>query len=393
MKILILAHDCGLRGAERVVAEEAEELIRRGWNVLVAVPCRFGGLSDHLRGRNIPYVFIRYYGWMGPGRFFGRARRIIGNFAALPSLIVLIKMYKPDFIHVHSIACGIGAIAARLTGIPHIWHLHEPGPYAISADRPRFDLGERASLSVARWSRSRFVAVSNSLARMFERILNIEQVGVVYQSINLNAIVPPDDTAQLARITNWPGRKLIVVGALLLWKDPLTAVRAMSYIVREWPDAGLFFVGPDPIGMGAEIEAVARDLGVSDNVVRLGAMLNAHPAIMAADACIVTAVDEGFGRVQAEAMLSGTPVVSADVPVNREVAGDDNVDFFTPSDPEALAAAISSLFSRPQDEISCRVERALAYARGRFSAEAAANALEIELLACPLPRANNRKCS
>lgn len=391
MKILILAHDCGLRGAERVVAEEAQELIRCGWDVLVVIPCRSGGLSNYLLEKHIPFVYISYFGWIGPGHFLGRSKRIIENLIALPRLLVLIKTQKPDIIHVHSIACGIGAIASRLAGVPNVWHLHEPGPYAISSDRPVFDLGERAATVIARWCKSRFVAVSKSIACIFEKKLRIDEVGVVYQPIELNAAVAPSDTDQMEKITAWRGRKLIIVGALILWKDPLTAVRAMADIVQNWPGVGLFMVGPDPIGVGAEIDDLARDLGISKNVIRLGAMTNAHPAIRAADACIVTAVDEGFGRVQVEAMLSETPVLAADVPVNREVAGKDNVDFFAPSDPKALAAAVLSLFARPEAEQRDRRNRSLDYARGRFSPEATANALETELIALIKSTSNTRE--
>ena len=382
MNILIFAHDCGLRGAERVVVDEAEALIARGWTVTVVVPCINGELSEFLRNKGINFLHIRYYSWIGPGSFKGRAFRTLMNVIAIPQMWRIIQSFQPDIIHVHSIACGIGAVAARLAGVPHVWHLHEPGPYARSADRPVFDLGERASVALARWTQSSFVAVSASVARLFEQQFRLSEVGVLYQSIDVDPKVADGDAIALRQITDWSGRKLVIVGALVLWKDQKTAVRAMVEIVKAWPGAGLFLIGDDQIGMGGEIDALARELGVADNVVRLGTMANAAPAIAAADGCIVTALDEGFGRVAVEAMMNETPVISADVDVNREVAGDGKVDFFSPSNPDAMAMAVSTLFSRPEPERQTRVLQAHAYARSLFGAEVTANALEAELLRC-----------
>ena len=319
---------------------------------------------------------------MGPGNFSGRVKRILGNLIALPQLLWILNSGRFDLVHVHSIACGIGAIAARLSNVPHIWHLHEPGPYANSDDRPIFDIGESLSIALANWTKSRFVAVSASVARLFEQKFELSEIGVLYQSISTNPGIAVSDMPTLEQITNWSGRKLVIVGALQTWKDQKTAVHALPTIIKDSPGTGLFLIGDDSVGLGYEIDALARELGVSDNVFRLGTMANATPAIAAADACIVTALDEGFGRVAVEAMLSKTSVISADVTVNREVAGDGNVDFFEPSDPQSLAATVSKVFKRSCVENDKKLTRALIYASEKFSLEVAADALETELLAC-----------
>ncbi|UWR20823.1 glycosyltransferase family 4 protein [Sulfitobacter pontiacus] len=378
-KILIIAHDSGLRGAERVVAEEARELMLEGWNVLVVIPSRNGGLYDYLGNIGVPRTTIRYFAWMGPGKMKGRIFRTAGNLLAIPQFLVLFKVQKPDIVHVHSVACGIGAISSRLGGICHVWHFHEQGPYAISADRPVFDLGERLSLALIRWCKSHFVAVSKTTARTFTTKLNVDEIGVIYQPINLNTEVSSSDKSKLEKIFDWPGRKLIVVGALIEWKDPVTILRAMASILKVFPDVGLFYVGSDPIGMGQEIDALALRLGVSENTFRIGEVENAHPAIRIADACVVAAIDEGFGRVQVEAMLSETSVVVADVPVNREVADESNVDFFKAGDSESLASAVISMFNRSENEQRRRRAEALNYAEESFSPVATGQALKVML--------------
>ena len=96
MKILIFAHDCGLRGAERVVADHAQALMSRGWTVAVVGTCIDGGLADSLKEKNIRYLRVRYFGWIGPGRFKGRILRTLYNLIALPQLLFLVTYQGPN---------------------------------------------------------------------------------------------------------------------------------------------------------------------------------------------------------------------------------------------------------------------------------------------------------
>jgi glycosyltransferase involved in cell wall biosynthesis len=382
LNILIFAHDCGLRGAERVAADQAEALIRRGWKVTVVVPCKNGGLAEFLLKRGIDIVHVRYSSWFGPGRLRGRAYRILLNLLAIPRLLSIIRSVQPDVIHVHSIACGVGAIAARLSKSPCIWQIHETGPFGTSSDRGFFDLGERLSLKLMRWTNCRMLAVSSRVASLYERKFRAASVGVLYQAVELNNFDSPDDWLPLKRLTSWPGPKLLIVGAISLLKDQLTAVRAMPEILKAWPNAGLFLIGDNSVELGNTISATALELRVQDQVVQLGTLTNAATAIASADCCLVTSLDEGFGRVTIEAMLSTTPVIASDVAINREVAGDTNADFFSPSDPISLAAAVNDSLKRSERERSDKLTRALAFASQKFNTEAATDALEIELIAC-----------
>jgi glycosyltransferase involved in cell wall biosynthesis len=69
---------------------------------------------------------------------------------------------------------------------------------------------------------------------------------------------------------------------------------------------------------------------------------------------------ETFGHPMLEAMLAGTPIVAADIPALREIAGDIAL-YFPPDDPIELAHAVDEVRAEP-DAAKARVARGRARA-------------------------------
>lgn len=67
-----------------------------------------------------------------------------------------------------------------------------------------------------------------------------------------------------------------------------------------------------------------------------------HEALASATALVSASRQEGFGIPLVEAMAEGTPIVVSDIPVFHEIGGD-VAEYFDPSDPAALAAAVMRL--------------------------------------------------
>jgi glycosyltransferase involved in cell wall biosynthesis len=69
--------------------------------------------------------------------------------------------------------------------------------------------------------------------------------------------------------------------------------------------------------------ALVRELGLSDNVVELGAVRYGllHHVYRAADVYVSPAYAESFAHPLVEAMSSALPVVASDLPVHREICG------------------------------------------------------------------------
>lgn len=103
-------------------------------------------------------------------------------------------------------------------------------------------------------------------------------------------------------------------------------------------------------GMRAKLEALSEELGVSDRVRFVGAISRAEMLAFYAQASAVFfgPLDEDYGYITLEAMLSGKPVVTCtDSGGPLEFVMDGETGFVTEPQPEAIGAALSRLMEDP----------------------------------------------
>jgi glycosyltransferase involved in cell wall biosynthesis len=105
---------------------------------------------------------------------------------------------------------------------------------------------------------------------------------------------------------------------------------------------------PDP-EHAAELHRLAESLGLAGRVRFLGHVpyRDILRYYRGAVALALPSLLETFGHPMLEAMLAGTPIVAADLPVFREIAGDIAL-YFQPDDPAALARAVDQLRRDPE---------------------------------------------
>jgi glycosyltransferase involved in cell wall biosynthesis len=145
-----------------------------------------------------------------------------------------------------------------------------------------------------------------------------------------------------------PAPVLLMVARLDPIKDQGTVIRALAALRETQPSARLRLAGDGPTR--PELERLAGELNVAEHVEFLGECQDIPEQLGSADVFVYsTTPDEGFGIVLAEAMAAGVPIVCTDVGPCREVLRDGEAGMLVPpGDPDAVAAAIRSLLSRPE---------------------------------------------
>ncbi|MDE3085544.1 MAG: glycosyltransferase family 4 protein [Acidobacteriota bacterium] len=178
------------------------------------------------------------------------------------------------------------------------------------------------------------------------------------------------------------------VGSLDPRKNVGTLVAAMARLVgRDGSDgAPLRLVLAGPAGWKDEHLFSDADLAaLGDRLRVLGAVDDDElRCLYAGAACFAfPSLHEGFGLPVLEAMVQGTPVVCADIPALREVAGEAAL-FVTPTDVEAWAEALGTVTGDParrQALVSAGTSRAAGFTWDRAAAET--RAIYRELLGAP----------
>jgi glycosyltransferase involved in cell wall biosynthesis len=143
--------------------------------------------------------------------------------------------------------------------------------------------------------------------------------------------------------------KLIYVGRFSPEKGVATLLRALHLLARSGfqPLPVLTLAGEGV--QRAELEALARELGVTDRVTFAGQLGRERLSVelMRADLCVQPSLTEGFSKAWIDAMAHGLPVVSSDVGAARAVIGSDGERgwIVRAGDVEALAATLREVLS------------------------------------------------
>ena len=135
----------------------------------------------------------------------------------------------------------------------------------------------------------------------------------------------------------------LYVGNVSPNKNVAVLVEALKLLQADGRAPIVYHVGRDSAGLLAEAEQ-----RFGGNIVRKAGTLSDAELVSAyrGAACFInTSLNEGFCLPVVEAQSLGVPVICADIPVLREVAGEGAM-FFAPDDASALARRIEICLRR-----------------------------------------------
>lgn len=169
-------------------------------------------------------------------------------------------------------------------------------------------------------------------------------------------------------IASPPSPRLIYAGRLSPEKGVATLLRALQALAREGstPLPQIVLAGEGP--QRTELEALARDLGVAEQVTFAGQLSREALSreLERADLCVQPSLTEGFSKAWLDAMAHGLPVLSSNVGAAASVIGEagERGWLVPPGDVPALTAALRRVLSEPLDWPELR-RRCREYVEGR----------------------------
>lgn len=369
MKVVWISHIGGLAGgADMSFWEAARGLRERGIEVHGVFP-QHGELAERLESIGGTYSCFPFYWWVFPTEKIPLdyyPKSLARNFIVARKLARLFKELRCDLVLTNTLATPLGAMAARLAKLPHIWYIHEL--FGKVSHGNHFAWGDRLSLSLINRLSDKIIVNSQAVLNHYQKHFSKDKLRQVYYAVD----VPRAPAKALERNG---ALRLIQVGAVSPGKRAEDAVRALSLLKRKGLNLRLTLLGGEVPEYGQFLRKLAQELEVERLIEFVPFAADPFAYMADADLALMCSRGEAFGRVTIEAMKLGKPVIGADSMGTAELIQNHFNGLLYPlADAGALAGMIEILYdNRPLlDEMGRNAQE---WAYRKFSMENYVNGL------------------
>jgi glycosyltransferase involved in cell wall biosynthesis len=312
-RVVVYSHSADLAGAEQALVRVVRHLVDCGIEMLVIVP-RPGPLVPRLEAAGAAVVRSPLPKWLARTKAWPVfLARLVGAVLSFPRLVYITRRFGPCVAYTNSWVVPSGALAARLLGVPHVWHIREyvPGNETLRSQLPLTTV-RRAT---ERWT-TELVAMSASVAQQF--VGSSKPVRVVHVGVDTPTTVVDKDT-DAATWLRAGKPSVLVLGTVSAAKGTPTAVAMMAQLRSEFPAARLLIVGSGTSATMVELRTQIAELDL-DATVRVEAFRD-DPWVLrdSVDVLVVPSRHEAYGLVTVEALARGVPVVGTATGGTREL--------------------------------------------------------------------------
>lgn len=366
-KVLFVITKSNWGGAQRYLFDLATSLPKDRFDAVVA----FGGsgargaaegeLARKLQASGVRTIFVRAF-----------ARDIgLADVAALRELKRIFRAERPEVVHLNSSkAGGLGALAARLAGIPTI--VFTSHGLAWDEDRGAF---ARAAIGLATWLTfllsTAVITISKDNCERARRLpFCRNKVHLIYNGLPLLRFALREDArrklAAQAGVSGieedlWIG----TVAELTRNKGLSYLVDAAKLLVEKGKSFQLFILGEGE--ERARLEAQVRAANLSNRVHLLGFVSDAYEHLSAFDIFALASVKEGLPYVLMEAGQAGCALVGTNIPgINDVLQGGTAGLLARPKDSADISEKLLRLVER-EDECNALGQAAKENMAERFS--------------------------
>jgi glycosyltransferase involved in cell wall biosynthesis len=260
----------------------------------------------------------------------------------LPSLIRVMRSFKPQVVHAHNLffrTTEAAALVRLVSRVPLVTTLHL-GPVEGGHRLLRIlTRGYEATMGrfIARRS-SHLIAVSQAVAHHAQRLGGGGKgVTVIPNGVDPRTFSPNGKHVE-------GGSTVLFVGRLVPNKGPKTLLSSIPLVLKRHPQARFLIAGDGP--MRSKLEGEARRLGVDGAVEFLGTRRDVPDLMRRADVFVRPSFMEGMPLTVLEAMASGLPVVATPVGGTPELLEDGiHGRLFPVGDQVALADSLTGILN------------------------------------------------
>jgi len=346
LKILYISHSIGMDGSERCLFNLLKYLDRNKFIPIVVLPGD-GPLKKKLECIGVKTIIAPLVWWIP------LIRDVVSNnlgdiMDRCNKLAALIEEEDIDIVHTNTSVIAEGAIAAKMTGRPHIWHLHEilNGHPSLRPSIPLYLTYRLIDLLS-----DLVVVVSQTLKKAVSEGISPEMIKVIYNGVDSTGGSESEIEKPFRPEIKLSDNYILVctVGPIIKEKGYHTFVEAAKRVLEKKNNMRFISVGNiGDFNLLLSLRSKIRD-GISEKKFQfLGYRSDIWRILKEIDIYIVSSETESFGLTMVEAMAAGKPVIATRCGGPEEIVVDGETGLLVPiNDPDALAEAIISLANDP----------------------------------------------
>lgn len=368
ISVLLIATSAKLSsGATHSLIGLTRNLIELGINVDVVLP-KYGDCESEFRHFGItPYhvMYSAYPSWVSSlEKTYNGCERVkclvkrVCNFFSHIRIVFLINNKKYDIVHINALTSSLGAMEANFFGVPLIWHAREFLEEDISAT---FSNKKQACKLLN--SAFAVVAVSEAVAKKHSEYVESEKLRVIYNGVSTKFLEKHDRRFDCEQFI------FLLVGRITAKKNQLLACKAAGIL----SSMGIVNYRIDIIGPTEDpaykllLTSYIEDHGLSSCIRLLGQTNDIKSHYSEANALLLCAGSEAFGRTTVEAMLSECVVIGSNSGGTCELIKDGiNGLLFHQGSAQKLAECMRYAIDHP-DEMETLAKRAREIAFNRYT--------------------------
>jgi glycosyltransferase involved in cell wall biosynthesis len=307
-KILIIINNFSVGGAERLIIDDANELLKRSdinFEIITLKKEGKSSLSEQLN-KEARWKCIDFSG--------------LGDFRSWFLLYKKIKNFNPDILFTHLwYSNTIGRIAGKLAGISKV----------ISFEHNIYDTVKTWKMFFIDWVLQllsyKIIAVSKAVKKSLIRYkINKNKIDVLLNGVDISKY----ENLNIKTLNNKFKKDFtfVFIGRLIHQKGIDILLKAFALVKT----GNLLIVGEGPDK--EKLVELTKKLNIEDKVSFLGVRKDIPEILSYSDCFVLPSKYEGFGIVVVEAMASGLPIIISDFEASSDLIVDGQEGYIVPKE-------------------------------------------------------------
>lgn len=283
-----------------------------------------------------------------------------GHIRPVWSLCKLIRENQIDIVYTNTVMILDGALAAKICGVPHIWHIKE---WIGQQGRVKFGIPDWLLVRFIAYLSTYIVVMTKFIGNVFNEYQADDKIQIIFDGVNLADFQGDLGGLALRQKIGIPKDHFVVAMSASLssiWKQHIVFIEAAALLTSQFPDLVFVAFGPEPKKHKNPIynrpwnyyqglKDMVDDLGLNDRFYWAGFCSNIPQMMDAIDLLVHPCENEPFGRVAIEAMAACKPVVGPNRGGIAESVVHQNTGLLVePGDPKTFAEGIGFFVRNPQ---------------------------------------------